>query len=50
MKEDGSLQWDRIAKAYQEMYGLGTDDVHYGPRCPKESKLKLLGNVRGKKL
>ena len=43
-------EWNRMAEAYQKIYKLGTDDVHYGPGCPKESDLNLLGDVSGKKV
>ncbi len=42
--------WDRISKSYQRRYQIGTSKVHWGPLCPSENELKLLGNVNGKKV
>ena len=43
-------EWDKMAEVYQKIYNLGLDDVHYGPRCPREKELGLLGNVNGKRI
>ncbi len=43
--------WDSAADYYQkEISGDKMDDVHYGPFASSESKLKLLGNVKNKKV
>ena len=39
--------WNTIAKGYQERYKLPTDRLVYGPRCPDEEELGLLGNISG---
>lgn len=40
--------WNRISPGYQEDYQIPTDFVHYGPHCPNEDQLQLIGDVRGK--
>jgi len=40
--------WNIISRSYQEKTTISLEDVHYGPISPGESKLKLLGNVKGK--
>lgn len=42
--------WDEVSKGYQEDSDLYTKAAHYGPFCPDEDKLKLLGTVKGKKI
>ena len=44
---DNRTAWNTIAKAYQERYQLPTDRLVYGPRCPDEEELRLLGDVSG---
>lgn len=44
---DNRQAWNTIAKAYQERYQLPTDKLVYGPRCPDEEKLNLIGDVSG---
>jgi SAM-dependent methyltransferase len=44
---DNRAGWNAIAKAYQARYQLPTDWLVYGPRCPDESELQLLGDVDG---
>lgn len=39
--------WNAIAGAYQERYRIPTDRLVYGPRCPGEEELRLLGDVSG---
>ena len=41
--------WDKIAEHYNTRYEISCDIVHYGPLCPGEDKLRLLGDIRGKK-
>lgn len=41
--------WNTIATAYQERYQLSTDRLAYGPRCPDEDELQLIGDVTGLK-
>ena len=43
--------WDATSEYYQkEISGDKMDDVHYGPFGSSEKKLRLLGNVKGKKI
>ena len=42
--------WNTDALAYQKRQKLSTDYVHYGPCCPTEEDLNLLGEVQGKKI
>ncbi|HTZ41841.1 MAG TPA: class I SAM-dependent methyltransferase [Candidatus Omnitrophota bacterium] len=42
--------WDRISKSYQQRYQIGLLDVHWGPLCPTEKTLGLLGDVNGKRV
>ena len=41
--------WDKIALRYVSHYSISTDIVHYGPLCPGEDRLGLLGDIRGKR-
>src|SRR3989344_5442837 len=43
-------RWNETSKGYQEDAKMGTKSAHYGPFSPDESKLRLLGNVKGKKI
>ncbi len=40
--------WDEDFKRYQDAHQISADVVHYGPHCPTEDDLHLLGDVRGK--
>lgn len=40
--------WDEISNGYQERYEIGTSRIHYGPLCPSEDELQLLGDLNGK--
>lgn len=42
--------WNEAAPWFQEWANLSTKSADYGPYAPREDKLKLLGNVRGKKI
>src|SRR3972149_5538370 len=42
--------WDKIAEYYNIRYEISCDVVHYGPLCPGEDRLRLLGDIRGKKV
>ena len=42
--------WNEVSKSYQEDSKIRTKSAHYGPYAPDENKLKLLGNVKGKKI
>lgn len=43
-------KWDMIAPYYQAEHQIPTDFVHYGPHCPNEDQLQLIGDVRGKRV
>ncbi|MGD8566064.1 MAG: class I SAM-dependent methyltransferase [Candidatus Bathyarchaeota archaeon] len=42
--------WNIISKGYQSSVRISLDDVHYGPISPGEKEMKLLGEVKGKKV
>lgn len=42
--------WDRISQSYQAKMRIPTDDVYWGEFVASERQLKLLGDVRGKKI
>jgi len=44
---DIKTAWDKIASLYHKKYLIKTNTVHYGPLCPGENRLKLLGNICG---
>jgi ubiquinone/menaquinone biosynthesis C-methylase UbiE len=40
--------WNEIAPHYQAEHRIPCEFVHYGPHCPNEDELHLIGDVRGK--
>jgi len=52
MTEDKKMAeaWDKISPSYQGRYQIGTSRVHWGPLCPSEEELRLLGDVEDKKV
>jgi ubiquinone/menaquinone biosynthesis C-methylase UbiE len=42
--------WNRISRNYQLKSGIPTDDVYWGDFVATESQLKILGDVRGKRV
>ncbi len=50
MPSDIAAAWDRHSAAYQEVARLSTRVAHYGPDIPTEAELRLLGDLRGKKV
>jgi len=42
--------WNEVSQSYQKDAKIHTKSAHYGPYSPDEDKLKLLGNVKGKKI
>jgi SAM-dependent methyltransferase len=52
MTEDKEMAsaWNKISQSYQRRYQIGTSKVHWGPLCPSEDQLHLLGDVNGKKI
>jgi ubiquinone/menaquinone biosynthesis C-methylase UbiE len=47
---DIKKSWDKIAELYNDRYEICCDIVHYGPLCPGEDKLHLLGDIKGKRI
>jgi SAM-dependent methyltransferase len=47
---DNAAAWDRHAAAYQEGAKLPTDVAHYGPDIPTETDLRMLGDLKGKRV
>jgi 2-polyprenyl-3-methyl-5-hydroxy-6-metoxy-1,4-benzoquinol methylase len=50
MPTDNAATWDRYASAYQAAARFGTDVVHYGPDVPTEASLRLLGDLKGRRV
>jgi len=42
--------WNEISPYYQAEHRIPADFVHYGPHCPNEDQLGLIGDVRGKRV
>jgi ubiquinone/menaquinone biosynthesis C-methylase UbiE len=42
--------WNTISRYYQNRHKISTKYAHYGPNCPNEKDLNLLGSVKGKKI
>jgi len=42
--------WEETTERYQKSSDIHTRSAHYGPYCPDEDELNLLGNVKGKKI
>lgn len=42
--------WDETSKSYQKSSLIHTNSAHYGPYAPDENELKLLGNIKNKKI
>jgi len=40
--------WNLISPHYQAEHRIPADFVHYGPHCPNEDQLQLIGDVAGK--
>jgi ubiquinone/menaquinone biosynthesis C-methylase UbiE len=47
---DIATAWDRHAAAYQDAAQLSTSVAHYGPDIPTEADLRLLGDLKGKRV
>jgi SAM-dependent methyltransferase len=50
MPTDNAAAWDRHSARYQERHRLPTHVAHYGPDIPTEAELRLLGNLKGKRV
>jgi len=42
--------WEETSKHYQKEAKINTHSAHYGPYAPDENELRLLGNLRGKRI
>lgn len=42
--------WEKSSKSFQEVSKIPTSYAHYGPCVPNENQLRLLGNVKGKRV
>jgi SAM-dependent methyltransferase len=47
---ENAAAWDRYAATYQAQAQLSTSTANYGPEIPTEAGLRLLGDVRGKRV
>jgi ubiquinone/menaquinone biosynthesis C-methylase UbiE len=47
---DVKKSWNKIAALYKKRYEISTDELHYGPLCPGENNLRLLGDIKNKKV
>jgi ubiquinone/menaquinone biosynthesis C-methylase UbiE len=47
---DNAAAWDRYAAAYQARAQLSTSSAHYGPEIATEAGLRLLGDLKGKRV
>lgn len=47
---DMRAAWNRASAEYQRRHALSTDSAHYGPWAPRENELRLLGDVRGRRI
>lgn len=50
MPTDNAAAWDRYAAIYQAGSAPSTAAAQYGPDIPTETELRLLGDVRGKRI
>jgi SAM-dependent methyltransferase len=46
---DVKKSWDKLTKLYLQNYPIQYNTIHYGPLCPGENKLNLLGDISGLK-
>jgi ubiquinone/menaquinone biosynthesis C-methylase UbiE len=49
-KADNRKSWSLISDSYQKRHKISTQYAHYGPNCPNENDLKLLGPVKGRRI
>jgi SAM-dependent methyltransferase len=47
---DITNSWDRFADDYQRQAQIGTESAHYGPDIATEAELRLLGDLRGRRV
>jgi len=48
--DNNAESWDRVARRYQDLVNLPLDDVHFGHDVPRESELRILGALEGKRV
>lgn len=49
MTKETKKWWEYSSESYQKESNIPID-IHYGPGAPNEKELKLLGNIKGKKI
>jgi SAM-dependent methyltransferase len=49
MSDDIRHKWNQVSPYYQAEHNIPTAFIHWGPHCPNEDALHLLGEVKGKK-
>jgi ubiquinone/menaquinone biosynthesis C-methylase UbiE len=49
MPDTTRRHWNEISPYYQAEHNIPTDFVHWGPHCPSEDQLHLLGDVKDKR-
>ena len=42
--------WNQVSAHYQRRHAIPTNSAHYGPWAPLENELRLLGDVRGRRI
>lgn len=50
MATDNVSAWDQFAGEYQKHSRISTEVAHYGPDIPTEADLRLLGDLKGKRV
>ena len=50
MPTDTADAWDRYSASYQEAVRWTVDTVHFGPDLPNETELRLVGELRGRRV
>lgn len=50
MASDITAAWDEFSDEYQKQAQLGSDVAHYGPDIANEAELRLLGDLKGKRV
>ncbi len=50
MTEAPSAAWDRFSAEYQRRSAIPLDTAYYGPDIPTERQLRLLGDLKGKRV
>jgi len=49
-RTDMRRTWNEISPHYQAEHRIPCEFVHYGPHCPNEDQLQLIGDVKGKRV